>query len=99
MAVFLIQPVDFPAQLLDLRLGAAHGQQAMTSENVVDGQQQHCQPQNLERVAGPKRLRLLRYVLLSLLFSHSHPPAAAAKTHPRACSASRAESSGVALSV
>jgi len=60
MSVLLIQPVDLSAQFLHLRLRATHGEQAVTSENVVNGQKKEREAQNCAGVAAPKRLRLLR---------------------------------------
>jgi len=54
VAIFLIEPVEFAAQLFHLRLRATHGQQTVVAENVVHGQKQEPKPENQARMAAPK---------------------------------------------
>ena len=69
IAIFLIEPVDLAAQFVNLRLRATHGQQAVASENVVDGQKQQREAKNGTGMAAPKGFGLLRFRLSHSLTS------------------------------
>ena len=54
-AIVAVELLDFRARLLDLLLRAAHGQEAVGSEDVMDPNRQQDEAQNHSRMTAPER--------------------------------------------